>query len=62
MHLALQHWAYFVLFIAANCSAYFRVSPKMRQREHDGEATTSLSGTFLTEAIRVLILIVAEQW
>ena len=33
----------------------------MWQREHDGEATTSRSGTFFAEAIRVLILIVAEQ-
>lgn len=33
----------------------------MWQREHEGEATTSRSGTLFAEAIRVLILIVAEQ-
>ena len=34
---------------------------KMRQREHDGEATTSRSGTFLAEAIRAAILIVVTH-
>ena len=28
MHLAPHHRAYFVLFIAANCSTYFRVYPR----------------------------------
>jgi hypothetical protein len=33
----------------------------MRQREHFGEATPGGSGAFLNEAIRLLILIVAQQ-
>jgi hypothetical protein len=35
---------------------------EMWQREHDGEATTSRSGTFFAEAIRILTLIVAGHF